>query len=67
MPHLILNWSVLGEEIREDVRMTYGRPDSEINGKLNMKCTGKGKTMKKSTDSQSKIGVSISSKTRVYT
>ena len=41
--HLIINWQILGEEIRENVRMYYGRPDSEINGKLIRKTIGKGK------------------------
>ena len=31
--HLIANWNVLGEEITEDIRMLYRRPDSELNGK----------------------------------
>ena len=42
--HLIINWSILGDDIRENVRMTYGRPDSEINGKIIRKCIGKGKS-----------------------
>ena len=41
--HLIANWKVLGEEITEDIRMLYGRPDSELNGKPLLKRKGKGK------------------------
>ena len=41
--HLIANWKVLGEEITEDIRMLYGRPDSELNGKPLLKWKGKGK------------------------
>ena len=41
--HLIANWNVLGEEITEDIRMLYGRPDSELNGKLLLKRKSKGK------------------------
>ena len=32
--HLLLNWQVLGKEITKDITRQYGRPDSEINGKL---------------------------------
>ena len=42
--HLIYNWEILGDDIRENVRMQYGRPDSEINGKIIRKYIGKGKT-----------------------
>ena len=41
--HLIVNWNVLGEEITEDIRMLYGRPDSELNGKPLLKRKGRGK------------------------
>ena len=41
--HLIANWNVLGEEITEDIRMLYGRPDSELNGKPLLKQKGKSK------------------------
>ena len=41
--HLIANWKVLGEEITEDIRMLYGRPDSELNDKPLLKRKGKGK------------------------
>ena len=41
--HLIANWNVLGEEITEDIRMLYGRPDSELNGKPLLKRKGKSK------------------------
>ena len=41
--HLIANWNVLGEEITEDIRMLYGRPDSELNGKPLLKRKSKGK------------------------
>ena len=32
--HLIMNWSLMGKEISKNVVMQYGRPDSEIHGKL---------------------------------
>ena len=32
--HLLMNWKLLGKEIAQDVAMQYGRPDSEVNGKL---------------------------------
>ena len=32
--HLMENWKKLGEQIIHDVTMQYGRPDSEINGRL---------------------------------
>ena len=41
--HLIANWNVLGEEITEDIRMLYRRPDSELNGKPLLKQKSKGK------------------------
>ena len=41
--HLIANWNVLGKEITEDIRMLYGRPDSELNGKPLLKWKSKGK------------------------
>ena len=41
--HLIANWNVLGEEITEDIRMLYWRPDSELNGKPLLKRKSKGK------------------------
>ena len=37
---------VLGEDITEDIRMLYGRPDSELNGKPLLKRKGKGKNQK---------------------
>ena len=42
--HLLANWNVLGEEITEDIRMLYGRLDSELNGKPLLKWKGRGKT-----------------------
>ena len=32
--HLLTNWDKLGKEITKDITMQYGRPDSEINGRL---------------------------------
>ena len=32
--HLLMNWKLLGKEIAHDVAMQYGRPDSEVDGKL---------------------------------
>ena len=32
--HLLMNWKLLGKEIANDVAMQYGRPDSEVDGKL---------------------------------
>ena len=29
-----MNWKLLGKEIAQDVAMQYGRPDSEVDGKL---------------------------------
>ena len=41
--HLIDNWDLLGEDITNDVTNQYGRPDSELNGKLIMRKEGRGK------------------------
>ena len=35
--HLLTNWEKLGKEITKDITMQYGRPDSEINGRLIVK------------------------------
>ena len=32
--HLLEFWDLLGEAVKEDIRMQYGRPDSEIDGKM---------------------------------
>ena len=46
--HLCMNWKALGKEIIKDVTMQYGRPDSEINGRLIAKeVVVKGKKVKK--------------------
>ena len=42
--HLIDNWDLLGEDITNDVTNQYGRPDSELNGKLIMRKEGRGKS-----------------------
>ena len=30
--HLIANWEVLGQEIKENIKISYGRPDSIVGG-----------------------------------
>ena len=41
--HLIANGQLLGDKIVEDIRMLYGRPDSELNGKPLLTRKGRGK------------------------
>ena len=44
--HLIANWQLLGDEIINDIRMLYGRLDSELNGKPLLTWKGRGKNQK---------------------
>ena len=44
--HLLENWEVLGNDIKENITLSYGRPDSEIGGMKIKKVTGKGKNRK---------------------
>ena len=44
--HLIQNWEVLGSEIKENIRISYGRPDSEIGGMKIKSVSGKGRNRK---------------------
>ena len=44
--HLIANWEVLGEEIKENIKISYGRPDSIVGGLKLKKVSGRGKTRK---------------------
>ena len=44
--HLIENWEVLGSEIKENIRLSYGRPDSEIGGMKIKSVSGKGRNRK---------------------
>ena len=38
--HLIANWEVLGEEIKENIKISYGRPDSIVGGLQIKKMSG---------------------------
>ena len=44
--HLIANWEVLGEEIKENIKISYGRPDSIVGGLQIKKVSGHGKQRK---------------------
>ena len=44
--HLIANWEVLGEEIKENIKISYGRPDSIVGGFKLKKVSGRGKRRK---------------------
>ena len=44
--HLISNWECLGEEIKENIKISYGRPDSLVGGFKIKKVTGRGKQRK---------------------
>ena len=44
--HLIANWEVLGEEIKENIKISYGHPDSIIGGFKIKKVSGCGKQQK---------------------
>ena len=41
--HLISMWEILGAEITENIKYSYGHPDSEVGGLKIKKSTGKGK------------------------
>ena len=43
MMHLISMWEILGADISENIRYSYGRPDSEVRGIKIKKATGKGR------------------------
>ena len=44
--HLISLWEVLGSEISENIKYSYGCPNSEVGGLKIKKVTGKGKNCK---------------------
>ena len=44
--HLIANWEVLGQEIKENIKISYGRPDSIVGGLKIKKVSGRGKERK---------------------
>ena len=41
--HLIANWEVLGEEIKENIKISYGSPDSIVGGLQIKKVSSHGK------------------------
>ena len=43
MMHLISMWEILGADISENIRYSYGHPDSEVRGIKIKKATGKGR------------------------
>ena len=63
--HLIINWSILGDDIRENVRMTMEGPIRRLMVRLSGSVSGKVKVGKKYTDSPYKIGVTTSCKTNL--
>ena len=44
--HLIANWEVLGEKIKENIKISYGRPDSIVGGLQIKKVSGHGSKRK---------------------
>ena len=44
--HLISMWEILGADITENIKYSYGRPDSEVGGIKIKKFTGKGQNRK---------------------
>ena len=44
--HLIANWEVLGEEIKENIKISYGHPDSIVGGLKIKKVSSHGKQQK---------------------
>ena len=44
--HLIALWDLIGSDISENIKYSYGHPDSEVGGLKLKKVTGKGKTCK---------------------
>ena len=44
--HLIANWEVSGEEIKENIKISYGHPDSIVSGLQIKKVSGHGKQRK---------------------
>ena len=44
--HLIANWEVLGEEIKENIKILYWCPDSIVGGLQIKKVSGHGKQQK---------------------
>ena len=46
--HLISMWEILGADITENIKYSYGRPDSEVGGLKIKKFTGKGQNRKES-------------------
>lgn len=41
--HLVENWEILGSEISENIKMSYGCPDSEVSGLKITVMKGKGR------------------------
>ena len=44
--HLIPNWEILGQEIKENIKISYGCPDSLVGGMQIKKASGRGKQRK---------------------
>ena len=44
--HLIANWEVLGQKIKENIKISYGRPDSIVGGLQIKKVSGHGNKRK---------------------